>query len=228
MAKFFVFVPSSESTQGLSTDAILASVGLDFLTGLSKPLTGRPLTGPDEKQGMLFGWVTPQDNRLQYEPSKQTWIPSAAIGTQQTGAYYVGFWTEEKPGEQDLRRPDYRRGVFQVLGNKESWAFPSLENLERYPQLNPDGSIKWCVDDQHNWLVSEIDKRKSTMFASSDGESLTVLYDFDTDWRFLIRVLNLNYFLPVELAAHLKLISLAKLKELIAAYLGVVLRGDDE
>jgi hypothetical protein len=223
MASFQVFIPDSPEQKTVP----LASVGL--IDGFRGHETDRTQSGPDGKPGAVYSWITPQAVRFGYKPDQQTWIPSAKNGDQESGAYWVGFWNDSPPTEKDLRRPDMRRGALIELGNKERWTITTPDHLDRFPDLQSDGSIRWCSDTQFNWLTADLDRRKEEGIQTSevDGESVTsILFDDEHDWYFLCRVLAVNYRITPEVVSQLRLFSQSAIRETVAALMGMVLRGD--
>jgi hypothetical protein len=220
--RYLIFVPKPQTKQ--MGAALLESVGLgDHAKGFD---TMQCAAGPTGSSGVLFGWLDPVQNRLVYEPEKQTWIPSLAEGDRPAGAYWVGVWNESKPTETDVRRPEFRKGVWVTMADGTRWQFPSPSTLERFPEIK-DGKLTWVVDEQFSWFVAEIDKRRAmlTTDETTPGKAF-VSWDLEQDFAFIIRALRLNYRLVPEVVVHLRLISESTLKALTTGILGYTLIED--
>lgn len=219
--RYLVWVPNGNAKADGA--ALLKSVGLeDHAKGFDAMPTGGPVPG----SGYLFAWTDPTDNRVAYKPEEQTWIPSMADGDRPAGAYWVGIWNDKKPTETDVRRPEFRKGVWVTMADGTRWQFPSPSTLERFPDIK-DGKLTWVVDEQFSWFVAEVDKRKAmlTFDPETPGKAF-VSWDLEQDFAFLVRALRLNYRLTPEVVVHLRLISESILKTLTTAILGFVLTED--
>lgn len=177
--------------------------------------------GPDGQRGKLCGWLSSTQNQLLYKPEAQTWIPSAKSGDRESGAYWVGVWNDSPPTEEDLRKPNHRRGSFVKLGDGDRWSIVVPGNLDRFPLLNSDGTLTWVVDNQFNWYVTEVDKRKEELIPGSTEGNWIMVFDLAKDWFFLVSVLQINYRLVPEVAAYLNLFSENSLRTLLAAMVGL-------
>ncbi len=223
MARFQIFIPADVGNLK-SAEAAFTDVGLDFLQGADSQIV---TDGPDGKPGRVFAWLDPTKARIGYRPDEQTWIPAAQNGDLETGRYWVGIWNDDPPTESDLRRPDHRQGEFVQLGNDESWLITAPHNLDRYPDLQPNGSINWCVDEEFNWLVTDLEKRKAESVLSakdSDSKLFTMLFDDDRDFFFLCRLLAINYRITPEVCAHMRLFTMQPIRRIVAALMGLRLK----
>lgn len=213
--RYLIFIPGQHSG---TTKELFASVGLSDIEHEIQVINS---DGPDGNKGKLCGWLSSTQNQLIFKPDVQTWIPSAKSGTRESGAYWVGIWNDSPPTEEDLRKPNHRRGSFIKLGNDERWSIVVPGHLDRYPLLNADGTLQWCVDTQFNWYVTEIDKRKEDLIPGSTEGKFIMVFDLTKDWFFLTSVLQINYRLVPEVAAYLNLFSENSLKELLATMVGL-------
>lgn len=202
----------------------MADVGLEEIAaGLD---VRQVAEGPDNTGGLLFGWLSPTQSQFDHFPNKQTWVPSAKRGDLPSGAYWIGMWDDSPPTEEDLRRPDHRPGAQVVLGNGESWAVPTPNSPERFPQLNADGTLTWVVDERYNWLVTDLDKRKSTGALTTEvngKEHVSFIFDDEADFWFLARVLQINYRVTPEVVAHMRLLTQDTIRAMVAGMLGMTL-----
>ncbi len=221
------FVPISGQPTD-SPETLFRKVGLPFpAVGIDSIRT----QGPDGQTGILFAWLDPKNNQLRYSSKEQFWIPAVAQDGMTAGRYWVGMWSDSPPTERDLRRPDHRRGNLVRLGNNERWLITTPETLERYAVPQPDGTLQWVVDEQFNWLVTELEHRKAAGIVRKDTdgkEVLSVLWDDENDFWFLCRLLAVNYRITPELVGHLRLFSNSAIREITAALMGLVLLSNEE
>lgn len=220
--KYLIYIPGT-GNDGSPSD-LLKSVGLDHL---SKAIDVKQSEGPDGERGRLFWWPDSKTaGQFLYKPGTQTWLPSAKDGDRGSGSYWLGFFNDSPPSEEDLRRPDHRGGEFVKLGNDERWSICSPSRIDRFPLLNSDGTITWAVDEAFNWLVAEIDKRRAEALSTMDDEgSVTLTFSFEHDWRFLCSVLQINYRITPEVVSHLRLFSQQSIKQMISELMGMPLKA---
>ena len=222
--RFLLFVPGSDHKG--TPQEVLASVGLGEI---AHGVDTRPVNaGPNETGGgLLFGWLSATQSQFDVFPERQKWLPSLADGDRKSGAYWVGLWNNDPPTENDLRRPDHRRGRQILLGNDESWSIPTPDTLDRYPQPNPDNDgIVWMVDEQFNWLTTDLDKRRATGVVTGEQEgkkTQTFIFDDETDFLFLCRLLQVNYRITPEVVMHLRLWSEDAIRRTVAGLFGMSL-----
>jgi len=219
--RFLIYIPGQNST-GTSKE-LFEKVGLgDIASGIDV----KPSEGPDGDRGRLCAWLSSTQNQLIYKPESQTWIPSAKAGDRESGAYWVGIWNDSAPTEEDLRKPNCRRGSFIKLGNGERWSVVVPESIDRFPLLNTDGTLTWVADESFNWLVTSIDKRRADALSTiNDDGSVEISFNFAADWQFLVKVLQINYRITPEVVAHMRLFSQQAIKELISALMGMPLQS---
>ncbi len=218
---FLIYIPGQKST-GTSKE-LFETVGLGDIAG---GIDVKPSEGPDGERGRICAWLSSTQNQLIYKPEAQTWIPSAKEGDRESGAYWVGIWNDSPATEEDLRKPNHRRGSFIKLGNGERWSFVLPGDLERFPLLNADGSLTWVVDESYNWMVTDIDKRRADAFSTLTEDGLVeVTWNWKADWQFLVKVLQINYRVTPEVVSHMRLISQQAIQELISALMGMPLNN---
>jgi len=219
MARFQIFIPADVGNLK-SVEAAFTDVGLDFWQGADSQIVTK---GPDGKPGRVFAWLDPTKARIGYKPEQQTWIPSFKHGDLAPESYWVGIWNDDPPTEEDLRRPDHRRGTFIELGNAGSWLITTPNKLDRFAKRNPDGTVTWCVDRSFNWLVTTVDKLRSEMVEQSDGQAY-LLFDSERDCDLMDKLLQVNYRITPEVCDFLELTWEQPLRKLIAALLGLTLK----
>lgn len=220
--RFLIYIPGQNS-DGTAKE-LFGKVGLGDIAG---GIDVKPSEGPDGERGKLFGWLSSTQNQLIYKPEAQTWIPSAKSGDRESGAYWVGIWNDSPPTEEDLRKPNHRRGSFIKLGNGERWSVVLPGDLERFPLLNADGSLTWVVDESFNWFVTEIDKRRADAYSTIDENGyMELCFNLAPDWHFLVSVLQINYRVTPEVVSHLRLFSQNGLQALVSNLMGMPLLSD--
>jgi hypothetical protein len=208
-----IFIPQKDGKQPTFED-----VGLG---DLSRGIDMIPSKGPDGLSGMMCGWATPQDRDLLYNADNQTWIPASGRGGD-AGRYWVGIKNESLPTEKELLRPDHRRGKFITMADGKQWLITRPADLDRFPIPQADGSIVWSVDEKFNSIVTQLERIKATRLIS-DGEASSFVFDMEDDFWLLCEILRLNYRMPPELVAHLRLLSDNSISETVAALFGLKL-----
>ncbi|MCA9010358.1 MAG: hypothetical protein KDB01_11455 [Planctomycetaceae bacterium] len=218
--RFLIYIPGQDSD--CTAKDLFERVGLgEIASGLDV----KQSDGPDEGRGKLCGWLSSTQNQLIYKPEAQTWIPSAKAGDRESGVYWVGTWNDAPPTEEDLRKPNHRRGSFIKLGNGERWSIVVPQDIDRFPLLNSDGTLTWVADEAYNWMVTSIDKRRADALSTiNEDGSVEISFNFAADWQFLVSVLQINYRVTPEIVSHLRLFSQQAIKELIAALMGMPLQ----
>lgn len=221
--RFLIFVPGDAPVDGKSAD-VLKSVGLEHLT---KGIDVKQSDGPNESRGRLFWWLDSKTaGHFQYKPELQTWIPSAKCGDHESGAYWLGFFNDSPPTEEDLRKPDHRSGAFVKLGNGDRWSIVSPNSLDRFPLLNADGTLTWVVDESFNWLVTDIHKRSAEALSTmTEDGTVTLTFNLEQDWHFLCSVMAVNYRITPEVVSRLRLFCQQSVKEMIAALMEMPLKA---
>lgn len=210
-----IFLPNTDERR-----QTFESVGLsEIAAGVDQV----PSTGPEGKSGFMCGWSTPQDRDIRYDAEQQTWIPASGHGGA-PGRYWVGYRNGSPPTERELLRPDHRRGSFIELGDGNHWCITRPADLKRFPVPQPDGSLKWAVDETYNAISNQLDHIKATRVVI-DGESSSFVFDDAEDFWLLCDILQLNYRVVPELVASLQLFSDQAIREVVPALLGMKLEG---
>jgi len=214
--RFLVNIPGDH--EGSPQD-IMESVGLgEIARGMDAQ---KQQAGP-AGHGINLGWLDSVQSDMRYLPDQQTWLPSL-----KPKAYWIGIWNDSAPTEEDLRRPDHRTGVQIGLNNGESWTVPTPDTLERFPQPDPErpGQIMWSVDEQFNWLVTDLNKIVAER-VTQDGENQLLVFDKEQDFDFFCRLLQVNYRITPEVIMHLRLMSDVFVSDLMRALVRNRIGGD--
>lgn len=216
--RYLIWIPEHDKQK--RGEHLLQAVGLG---DHAKGFDALPALGPDGKQGWLFGWLDHVQNRLTFDPEAQVWIQSLPEGDRPEGAYWVGIWKDSRPTEQDMRRPEGRKGVWITMSDGTKWQIPSPGTLERFPEIK-GGKLQWVVDEQFAWFIQEIDRRKAmlTVDTTTPGKAF-VSWNLEEDFGFIVRALRLNYRIVPEVVVQLRLISESTLRNLTTGLLGYTL-----
>lgn len=219
--RFLLYVPGT-SHDGSPHD-ILSSVGLGEI---AQGVDTRVVDDGPIGTGLLFGWLSSTQNQFDFFPDRQTWSPASTQWGGELGRYWVGIWNDDPPTETDLRRPDHRAGVQIELGNNESWSIPTPNTLERYPRFDDDGKLFWACDEQFNWLTTDLEKRKASGLITREENGKTItsfVYDDESDFEFMCRLLQINYRVTPEVVAQMNLLSETAIRNIIAGLFGMTL-----
>ena len=218
--RFLIHIPTKAGEKAPPAPELFRSVGLP--ESLAQGVDVMPKEGPGGP-GLMFGWLDSKQPDNRYLKDQQTWIPSNTQWGGKQGAYWVGIWKDSPPTEQDLRRPDHRQGVQIRLGDDDSWSIPTPNTLDRFPQFDSQGKLTWSVDEEFNWLTTDLEKRKSTGL-NEDGDTVSFIYDDETDFEFICRLIQVNYRITPEVIVHLRLLSETAIRGIVSGLMGYALK----
>lgn len=212
MAHYLIYLPQPQ----MVTTADLTAVGLaDLAEGFEQiPLSA----GPDGSPGRLLAWRTPQDNQMHFQPAEQTWLPAIADGDAKAGRYYVGIWNHSPPTPDRLRRPYAKLGHFVTLGDGHQWLIPDAEQLADIMIKADDGSWRFEVQRQYHDYYIEARRWMATFHASDDS----IKVDYFEIADFVLRALQINYRITVEVVNHLRLFDKNAIGQAMFAVIGAL------
>ena len=224
MARIQVYIPHEIAGSDVKPEDALKQVGLEYMSRGADVFECPQ--GPDGKLGRRFVWLDQLCMRgADYKPDEQTWIPAAQRNGLGSDRYWVGIWDDSPPTEEELRRPDHRKGKFVKLGNKASWLITTPQTLDRVARLKRDGSIQWCVDEAFNWLVTGLEKIEADSVIR-DGDTEVIAFDLEREFWFACELMQINYRVTPEVCSHLGLITEDTVRPLVAGLMGRTLKGD--
>ena len=193
---FLVFIPDC-NPQELEQRAKSAGV-FDLLGGHDIMPN---VTGVDGSVGMMIGWLSPSNPRLDYAPSEQEWIPSILkIGGKV--AYWVGFWKKELPKEGELRRHYTQAGPLTPFGESR-WKLPTPDTVDARAVYADDGSMRWETVRQFSWMCDEAKAIHDEYLESFGVRQLVFNVDPVVQVSWLLKLLRVNYRLTPEVAVRL-------------------------
>ncbi len=225
MSGFVYYLPRDAKNVTL---AEARRAGLEYAFPAScGPFTPRGVTaGPDGKPGVVFG----DDNRVspaqtKYVADKQTWRP--VLGTDA----WVGYWTDDPPGPDDLSRRNYAGEEDRLPGHAvrlwdgNQWLVPvAAEPVEQ------DGGVGWTAavpqlavrNADGKWVPGDVVAKYEALWAlasafadvwwreltaadereSAPDEAVTVQFDYCDSIDGAIVALSYNYAIgPTEVEA---------------------------
>jgi hypothetical protein len=158
--------------------------------------------GPGGTQGCVFGV---ESERLGYYPDRQTWlkIPKGSTSHQ----LYVGFWKEERPGPEDLKRADQLPGSLVRLRDGKDWLVPIARGWnDRGDQaswynalpktLTIDANGEWAiggVEPKYAFLWELANRWWTEMLGQEVAADGSVRFDFASGHDAAVSVLAANY-----------------------------------
>jgi hypothetical protein len=215
---FTIFLPDWTPSHSETLEDIARKRGVaDLLGGHDvMPLTGGADNPANATEGTLIGWLSPENQLLEYRPARQLWLPSVArddVAGQPL--YFVGMWNEfvapngrpfGPPKERDLRRHYTQEGVLTQFG-EEHWLLPTPDTVDARAVYADDGqSMRWEPLRQFAWMVDEAKQMQQRYLDNGLGER-EMVFEFDPkeqcDW--LLKLLRVNYRITPEVAVHLNL-----------------------
>lgn len=195
---YLVFLPDA-GVREIETAAKVAGIS-DLIDGSQDVLANQ--RGPNDINGLMVGWLSPQNPRMNWDPS-QIWVPSILKDEHGKPRYYVGFWPQ-LPTQSELRRAYTQQGKWTKFG-VEKWLLPTPATVDARAVYADDGSMRWEVTRQFSWLCDE-QKTLIDQYMHEFGVRKMV-FDVDPaaqiDW--LLKLLRINYRLLPEVAVHLDL-----------------------
>ena len=181
-------------------------------------------SGPDGLSGWLISWLDASFTQLIYNADKQDWIPAAEIKEAKAGRYWVGLWKDNPPTEEQLRKRDSRKAQLVRLGNSEQWRITTPQTLEKFPVF-ANGGVEWVVDEQFNWLGTELESIRATSVTTwqeEDGKvRSTFTFDDTRHFLFLCQLLAINYRITPEIVVALRLFNDASVRQIVAGLMGM-------
>ena len=176
--------------------------------------------GPGGKACTLWQYRS-ASKRLLYKPEQQTWSESL------TGGYWTGFYNDEKPTEQELRRDVQLAGHLIELGNGEKWLIPVARFISggsRLPQsliLGSNGELVTETLPEFAAFGCKVEKLWQDFENEMNQVEAEPLVDAKQRWQLAVEALRLNYFVGADEVNALRLLTTKNLNEIMAAILAV-------
>lgn len=196
---FLVFVPKC-SRHDLEKVANVS--GLNPVIGGHDVMDGQK--GPRGLMGCMIFHPTPESPWAHCDENKQEWLPSIARDDNGDPKYYVGFWKDKPPQENQIRRHYTQAGVFVKLGGQR-WKLPTPGTVEAKAVYNDNGSMRWEITPEFAWVYAEAEQLANVY--KEEGGMRMMIYDVDpvAQVNWLLKLLQINYRLLPEVAAYLDL-----------------------
>lgn len=193
---FLVFIPDCKPQE---FEQRTKSAGLFDLLGGHDVMPA--VTGPNESTGMMIGWLSPSNPRLDYSPTEQEWIPSV-LKTDRKPVYWVGVWNKELPKEGELRRHYTQPGPLTQFGESR-WKLPTPDTVDARAVYADDGSMRWETVRQFAWMCDEAKAIHEEYLESFGMRQLVFNVDPVVQVSWLLKLLRVNYRLTPEVAVRL-------------------------
>lgn len=174
----------------------------------------------------MLGWCTPTSPRMNYSEPDQVWVPSH-LKIEETPAYWVGFWKDKPPAENELRRVPTQPGPVVPLGDGR-WKLPTPNTVDAEAVYRADGTMFWKPIERFAWMCDEAEVLRQ-QYLDELGIRMYVYNDDPTaqiDW--ICKLLRVNYRITPEVAAYLHLwVGREKIFDLFLSTLGLVRKKDE-
>lgn len=157
--------------------------------------------GPIDGGGLFVGHLGP-GGVLEYQPAKQTWVPSIAKDDNEKPRYYVGFWNDKPPIENELRRPYTQDGNLVKLGSMK-WKLPTPDTVDSRAVYTDDGSMRWEVIRQFSWVCDEAKILRDQYLEEFGVREIVFRVDPSQQVGWLLKLLQINYRILPEVAQYL-------------------------
>lgn len=121
--QFLYYIPGAQDGPRLIHQA-----GLDYALDPTQCKRNGPSRGPDNSHGMILSPAKGSPAAIGYYPDRQVWeqAPDAA--------HWVGYWTDQVPGPDDLVRPEAIGAFTARLADGNPWVIPGA-------RLYPEGTM---------------------------------------------------------------------------------------
>lgn len=160
--------------------------------------------GPRGMMGCMVFYPHPDHPWGHYDEAKQTWVPSIAKNENGDPRYWVGFWNEKPVQENQIRRNYTQAGNWVKLG-EQRWKLPTPSTVEATAKYNDDGSMRWEVTRQFSWVCDEAEQLTRVYEEESGMRMFVYKTEPSAQINWLLKLLQINYRLLPEVAAHLNL-----------------------
>jgi len=196
---YLVFVPKCSRAELEKTAQV---AGLNPVLGGHDVMDGQK--GPRGLIGCMVYHPTPESPWAHCDESKQTWVPSIAKDENGDPRYYVGFWNDKPPQENQLRRHYTQAGDLIQLGGQR-WKIPTPSTVDAKAVYNDDGAMRWEVVRQFSWVCDEA--QQLTAIYKDEGGMRMVIYAAEPSAQinWLLKLLQINYRMLPEVAVYLEL-----------------------
>lgn len=196
---FLVFVPKCSRSE---LESVAKVAGLTPILGGHDCVDGQK--GPRGLIGCMVYHPTPESPWAHCDEAKQTWVSSIAKDENGNPRYYVGFWNDKPPQENQIRRNYTQEGGWIKFGDNR-WKLPTPLTVEAKAVYNDDGSMRWEVTRQFAWVRDEAEQLRQVY--KDEGGARLYVYDVEPSAQinWLIKLLQINYRILPEVAVHLDL-----------------------
>lgn len=195
---FLLFIPDCTPAD-LETRA--KSIGVFDLLGGQDILP--QVTGPSGLNGLMIGWLSPTNPRLDYSATEQEWIPSV-LKHDGKPVYWVGIWNKELPKEGELRRHYTQPGPLTKLGESK-WKLPTPDTVDARAVYADDGSMRWETVRQFSWMCDEAKAIQENYLEEFGVRNIVFRSEPSVQINWLLKLLRVNYRLTPEVAVRLDL-----------------------
>lgn len=149
--------------------------------------------GPSGSSGTLAA-ASPGDSapEIMFKPDRQRWV--------KFGAYWIGFFTDNRPTPAELQRNDQIPGYLEPLADGALWNCPTI----RIPYSDQPKMMiprKFGVDDDGNRLVEPLDEYQTAWETSGKIWDVIVSqceFDLDDGIAWAAEMLSINYRLSLN------------------------------
>lgn len=210
----FIYAIPNVNTVGAE---LLANVGLSQLFDRAKETQRHITRGPGGGQCTLV-CIGDNGKSLFYKPAEQTWQKS------HNGKYWVGFYNDDPPTEQCLRRKMQLAGHYVELTDGGKWLVPVARILSggsRLPQsliLGSNGQVTTEALPQYAEFSSKVEKLWEDFQIENGWKEGKLQLSIAERMQLAIEALGWNYHVRTEEVNLLKLITSQNLSgEILAA-----------
>lgn len=177
--------------------------------------------GPGGKECVLLMGAGKDTKLLYFRPKEQNWQKSM------NGKYWLGFYTDDRPTERDLRRKRQLAGHEIELADGDRWLIPTARMLSggsTLPQsliLGKNGEVLTEELSEYAQFSSKVGQLWEDFQCENKWKEGELKLTVTERMRLAIEALAWNYHIGVDEANLLKLITTQNISEILAAIIDV-------
>lgn len=218
MAGFIYAIPNGGMINAKKLEAVgLMSIFADIIPNFSQRQAAK---GPGGGDCTLI-CIGDDAKSLYFKPEEQSWQQSL------NGKYWVGFYNENKPNEQNLRRKKQLAGHEIELGDGSKWLVPIARIItggSAMPQsliLGKNGEVFTEKLPQYAQFSAQAEKLWDDFRTETSNKKQEIKLSISERMKFAYEALEWNYLVGTEEINLLKLITTENLHDVLEAIIDI-------
>ncbi len=215
MAGFIYAIPNVNNVN----DKTLEESGLARLFGDAVIAQRDCMKGPAGGGCVLLS-IGEDSEKLYYKPDIQTWSKSL------NGKYHIGFYIDEPPQPEELKRPEQIAGHIVKLGENE-WRVPLARMFLEGTQLpqsllmGPDGKLITKILPEYAEFSSKTEKLWKYISYQIGLSDEPLEISSEELWHTAVGALGLNYYVGADEVNAMQLLTTANMQKIFEAVVDI-------